>query len=180
MKKIILIIALPLLVFSQNFRIEGLRTELYSKADKNALKKIELSLELEGQKLQDEQAKILDSINTIISSFFYEDIFTESGKNKFKQILIQFSKKKYKIQIDNIYILSINGVKEFDLKEFKRFVSSLDSNAQKQEDLTKTENNLSIKIPEPNQLIKPILENIDENKDEEDSSLNLPIFPPKP
>ncbi|WP_273337251.1 hypothetical protein [Campylobacter avium] len=60
---------------AQSLKIEDLRTELYSKEGKNILKKIELSLEFEGENL--EQNKLKDATNTVISSFFYEDIFTK-------------------------------------------------------------------------------------------------------
>ena len=70
---------------AQSLKIEDLRTELYSKEGKNILKKIELSLEFEGENL--EQNKLKDATNTVISSFFYEDIFTELGKLRFNQSL---------------------------------------------------------------------------------------------
>ncbi|MCW1360712.1 hypothetical protein OLQ22_06400 [Campylobacter jejuni] len=67
--------------------IENFRTDLYSKSTINALKKIEMTLEFEGQNLEQNSAKIKDSINTVISSFFYEDIFTELGKINLKKRL---------------------------------------------------------------------------------------------
>ncbi|MBT0827064.1 hypothetical protein KJQ85_08425, partial [Campylobacter lari] len=68
-------------------------------------------------------------------SYFYEDLFTEVGKNNFKETLLKFSNKKYKTQINNIYILRINSVSQFDLEELKRFVKDLE---KKDEDLKET------------------------------------------
>ncbi|EGK7562631.1 hypothetical protein IO476_001683, partial [Campylobacter coli] len=36
----------------------------------------------------------------------------------------KFIDKKYKIKINDIYILSLSGVEKFDLEEFKRFLES--------------------------------------------------------
>ncbi|HEC1755212.1 TPA: hypothetical protein R1715_001582, partial [Campylobacter lari] len=75
------------------------------------------------------------ALNTIVSSYFYEDLFTEVGKNNFKETLLKFSNKKYKTQIKNIYILKINSVAQFDIEELKRFVKNLE---KKEEDLKET------------------------------------------
>ncbi|MBX1934579.1 hypothetical protein I9Q28_03730, partial [Campylobacter lari] len=64
-----------------------------------------------------------------------EDLFTEVGKNNFKETLLKFSNKKYKTQIKNIYILKINSVAKFDLEEFKRFINDLE---KKDDNIIKT------------------------------------------
>ncbi|AJD06047.1 flagellar basal body-associated FliL family protein [Campylobacter lari] len=120
-------------VYANSLSIEDFRTDLYSKVGNNILKKIEITLEFEGENL--EEKKIIDALNTIISSYFYEDLFTEVGKNNFKETLLKFSNKKYKTQINNIYILRINSVSQFDLEELKRFVKDLE---KKDEDLKET------------------------------------------
>lgn len=109
---------------AQNLEIDKLRTDLYSKSGTNILKKIEISLEFQGDDLQENKNKLIDSINTVISGFFYEDIFTEIGKNNFKKTLEKFVDKKYKIKLNDIYILSLSGIEKFDLEEFKRFLQS--------------------------------------------------------
>ncbi|MCV3428142.1 hypothetical protein L8W41_05245 [Campylobacter sp. IFREMER_LSEM_CL1904] len=121
------IIALLLMFFNihaSSLSIENFRTDLYSKVGNNTLKKIEMNLDFEGENL--DQKKIIDALNTIVSSYFYEDLFTEVGKNNFKETLLKFSNKKYKTQIKNIYILKINSVAKFDLEEFKRFINDLE------------------------------------------------------
>ncbi|MCV3384264.1 flagellar basal body-associated FliL family protein [Campylobacter lari] len=120
-------------IYANSLSIEDFRTDLYSKAGNNTLKKIEMTLDFEGENL--EQKKIIDALNTIVSSYFYEDLFTEVGKNNFKETLLKFSNKKYKTQIKNIYILKVNSVAQFDIEELKRFVKDVE---KKEEDLIET------------------------------------------
>ncbi|MCV3392451.1 hypothetical protein L8V88_05365 [Campylobacter sp. IFREMER_LSEM_CL2101] len=120
-------------IYANSLSIEDFRTDLYSKVGNNTLKKIEMTLDFEGENL--DQKKIIDALNTIVSSYFYEDLFTEVGKNNFKETLLKFSNKKYKTQIKNIYILKINSVSQFDIEELKRFVKDLE---KKDEDLKET------------------------------------------
>lgn len=127
MKKIFLLAFLPLSLNAQNLELDKIRTDLYSKSGANVLKKVEISLEFEGEKLKENENKLTDAVNTVISGFFYEDIFTELGKNNFKKTLEKFIDKKYKIKINDIYILSLSGVEKFDLEEFKRFLESTEA-----------------------------------------------------
>ncbi|ELK4419723.1 hypothetical protein Q6731_000648 [Campylobacter coli] len=124
MKKIFLLAFLSLSLNAQSLELDKIRTDLYSKSGANVLKKIEISLEFEGEKIKENENKLTDAVNTVISGFFYEDIFTELGKNNFKKTLEKFIDKKYKIKINEIYILSLSGVEKFDLEEFKRFLAS--------------------------------------------------------
>lgn len=122
MTKWLLIGLLPLFVYAESFKIEHLRTELYSKAAENTLKKIELSLEFEGENLRANENRLLDSTNTVIASFFYEDIFTELGKMRFKEALSKFASSHYGISVKNVFILSLKGIESFDLDELKSFL----------------------------------------------------------
>ncbi|ECQ5758511.1 hypothetical protein FZV76_09495, partial [Campylobacter jejuni] len=70
---------------AQNLEIDKIRTDLYSKSGANVLKKVEISLEFDGNNLKENENKLIDAVNTVISGFFYEDIFTEIGKNNFKK-----------------------------------------------------------------------------------------------
>ncbi|TXE89037.1 hypothetical protein FPD38_02955 [Campylobacter volucris] len=135
MKWIIFSFVIVANIFANTLSIENFKTDLYSKTGNNILKTIELNLEFEGENL--EEKKIVDALNTIISSYFYEDLFTEIGKTNFKETLLKFSNKKYKTQIKNIYILKVNSVKEFDVEELKKFLQELDS---KEEKITKSQN----------------------------------------
>lgn len=127
MKKIFLLAFLSLSLNAQSLELDKIRTDLYSKSGANVLKKVEISLEFEGEKLKENENKLTDAVNTVISGFFYEDIFTELGKNNFKKTLEKFIDKKYKIKINDIYILSLSGVEKFDLEEFKRFLESTET-----------------------------------------------------
>lgn len=127
MKKIFLLTFLSLSLNAQSLELDKIRTDLYSKSGANVLKKVEISLEFEGEKLKENENKLTDAVNTVISGFFYEDIFTELGKNNFKKTLEKFIDKKYKIKINDIYILSLSGVEKFDLEEFKRFLESTEA-----------------------------------------------------
>lgn len=135
MKWIIFSFIIVVNIFANTLSIENFKTDLYSKTGNNVLKTIELNLEFEGENL--EEKKIIDALNTIISSYFYEDLFTEIGKTNFKETLLKFSNKKYKTQIKNIYLLKVNSVKEFEIEELKKFLQELDS---KEEKITKSQN----------------------------------------
>lgn len=129
MTKWLLIGLLPLFVCAESLKIEHLRTELYSKAAENTLKKIELSLEFEGENLRANENRLLDSTNTVIASFFYEDIFTELGKMRFKEALSKFASSHYGISVKNVFILSLKGIESFDLDELKNFLEDSETPA---------------------------------------------------
>lgn len=85
MKKIFLSVFLVLSLNAQNLEIDKIRTDLYSKSGANVLKKVEI-FEFDGNNLKENENKLIDAVNTVISGFFYEDIFTEIGKNNFKKL----------------------------------------------------------------------------------------------
>lgn len=158
MRTCLLLAFMSVLLFAQNVKIENLRTELYSKTTQGGLKKIELSLEFEGANLSPHQNKLLDSTNIIVASFFYEDLFTELGKMKFKNALSKFINKNYKLNVKNIYILSLKGIEKFDIKELKSFLKD-------SEQAKKKEQNTSIQVPKISPLpdINTLLNDTNEN-----------------
>ena len=180
MKTLIFLCLSIFFIQAQSIKIKDLRTDLYSKEAKNSLKKIELSLEFEGENL--EESKLQDATNTIISSFFYVDIFTELGKLRFKQSLSRYVKQKYKINIKDIYILKLKGVQDFDIEELKSFLKEYESkndNKKEKPDL-KIDENLS--IPKINELddIGKILYDENENLSIDNidpSILEIPSLP---
>ncbi|TDJ80181.1 flagellar basal body-associated FliL family protein [Campylobacter volucris] len=157
MKWIIFSFIIVVNIFANTLSIENFKTDLYSKTGNNVLKTIELNLEFEGENL--EEKKIIDALNTIISSYFYEDLFTEIGKTNFKETLLKFSNKKYKTQIKNIYLLKVNSVKDFDIEELKKFLQELDS---KEEKITKSQN--LVKEEKSTKEEKPIKEEYNSTK----------------
>lgn len=167
MKKCLLLALLSVFIFAQSVKIENLRTELYSKDAQNSLKKVELSLEFEGANLNANHNKLLDSTNTVISSFFYEDLFTELGKMRFKDTLAKFINKTYQLNVKNIYILSLKGIEKFDLKEFKSFLKD-SSNEKEEVKKAIKEQNTSIQVPQI-----PPLPNINTILNESNENVNL-------
>ncbi|WP_291952784.1 flagellar basal body-associated FliL family protein [Campylobacter sp.] len=136
--KIFILCFLILYSIADTISVENFRTDLYTKTGNNILKKIELDLEFEGNKL--EENKIKDALNTIISSYFYEDLFTEVGKNNFKDTLLKFSNKKFDIEeLKNFLKDNLKQDKEDiarfqELKNQKKYVGE-DTNKTKISDL---------------------------------------------
>lgn len=147
LKKCLALALVSVFALAQSVKIENVRTELYSKSAPNSLKKVEFSLEFEGANLFSNENKLLDSTNTVVASFFYEDLFTELGKMKFKDTLMKFINKKYQLGVKNVYILSLKGVEKFDIKEFKSFLE--ESTEEKKEEIKRVvnEQNSSISVP---------------------------------
>lgn len=147
LKKCLVLALVSVFALAQSVKIENVRTELYSKSAANTLKKVEFSLEFEGANLFSNENKLLDSTNTVVASFFYEDLFTELGKMKFKDTLMKFINKKYQLGVKNVYILSLKGVEKFDIKEFKSFLE--ESTEEKKEEIKRVvnEQNSSISVP---------------------------------
>lgn len=188
MKKIFLLAFLSLSLNAQSLELDKIRTDLYSKSGANVLKKVEISLEFEGEKLKENENKLTDAVNTVISGFFYEDIFTELGKNNFKKTLEKFIDKKYKIKINDIYILSLSGVEKFDLEEFKRFLESTEAKEKNVgSEVKKALDNLeipqapavpnisNIKAPQIDQLFKDDnTQNQEDNREIDINTLDIP------
>lgn len=152
MKKLILLTLVFSTLLADSVRFDSLRTELYSKNEANTLRKIDLGLEFEGASLGTKKSQILDATNSVISAFFYEDIFTERGKIVFKDKLINYLAQKYGIHVRNIFILSVKGVEKFDLDELKSFLKDSEKgvsskNSPKSPKNKTTEQNLSMQIP---------------------------------
>ncbi len=189
MKKIFLTAFFVFNLNAQLLQLDKIRTDLYSKNGVNTLKKVELSLELDGDNLKENKNKLIDSINTVISGFFYEDIFTEIGKNNFKKTLKKFADKKYKIKLEDIYILSLVGIEKFDIEELKRFLESVEAKENNiNNKVKKALENLEIpKIPTlstPNvefQQVEQLFKNNKDNYDDTEiniNNLNIPKITP--
>ncbi|MCI7103704.1 MAG: hypothetical protein MR927_05895, partial [Campylobacter sp.] len=66
---------------------------------------------------------IIDAIIVIVSSFYELDLMSSMVKEAFKDAIKKYSARKYKIKIDDVYILSL---KEIDNIDIKRLVKQLD------------------------------------------------------
>lgn len=117
MKKLIIFLLLFCNLYANSVKISDFISDVYSKD--SSLKQIKLSLEFIADDLNEKNSYLLDSLNSVIASYFYEDLFTELGKANFKKTLIKYLAKKYSINIDEILILELkSSINSEELKEF--------------------------------------------------------------
>lgn len=105
--RLVLIFLLAIFCNAKSIEIQDFESDLYSK--NGGLKKVQLSVKIIGDNVDKELDYITDSLNMIISSYFYEDLFTESGKEKFKQTLIKYLGKKYSVNIDQVLFIKLKS-----------------------------------------------------------------------
>ena len=110
-----LLFLLQLSLFSGVFEIKEFESDIFSR-DGNKLRQVALSMWMEGENLDKYGYQITDALNIIISSFYLEDLFTSKGKEQFKASLKKYTKKKYGITINTLY-----------LNKFKRANTALDA-----------------------------------------------------
>lgn len=95
-------------LFAQMFHVEDFSSEVFSKLHKKPVP-ISISLVFDGRYVEDESYKIVDSLNIVIGSFYFEDLITSQGKENLKKAIIAYCSKKYGVDIDNIYIQKMNS-----------------------------------------------------------------------
>ena len=108
-------------LFGADFEIKNLEVDLYSKTS-SEMKKISMDLHIFTNEVAKSSA-IKDAINVIVSSFYAQDLMSSKGNEAFKEAIKKYSASKYKIKIDDVYILSL---KEIDNIDIKRLVKQLD------------------------------------------------------
>ena len=108
-------------LFGADFEIKNLEVDLYSKTSAE-MKKISMDLHIFTSEVAKSSA-IKDAINVIVSSFYAQDLMSSKGKEAFKEAIKKYSASKYKIKIDDVYILSL---KEIDNIDIARLVKQLD------------------------------------------------------
>ena len=108
-------------LFGADFEIKNLEVDLYSKTS-SEMKKISMDLHIFTREVAKASA-IKDAINVIVSSFYAQDLMSSKGKEAFKEAIKKYSASKYKIKIDDVYILSL---KEIDNIDIARLVKQLD------------------------------------------------------
>lgn len=108
-------------LFGADFEIKNLEVDLYSKTS-SEMKKISMDLHIFTNEVAKSSA-IKDTINVIVSSFYAQDLMSSKGKEAFKEAIKKYSASKYKIKIDDVYILSL---KEIDNIDIARLVKQLD------------------------------------------------------
>jgi hypothetical protein len=122
MKKIAYLLLIVSSLFSDTIHIDKLQSDLFSK-EGNRLKKIEISLQLEGRNLRTNRYKIVDALNIILSSFYIEDLFTSKGKERFKEQLKKYIQKKYQVDIDFVYLKSFQL--KYETASIEEFINAL-------------------------------------------------------
>ena len=108
-------------LFGADFEIKNLEVDLYSKTS-SEMKKISMDLHIFTSEVA-KSSGIKDAINVIVSSFYAQDLMSSKGKEAFKEAIKKYSASKYKIKIDDVYILSL---KEIDNIDIARLVKQLD------------------------------------------------------
>jgi hypothetical protein len=109
MKKLIILCITILLLQAQTLHVDHFTTDIFSSSSKG-LKKIEMSLIIEGRYVEDENYKVIDALNVIIGSFYVENLATSQGKESLKKLLKEYSAKKHSVDIDDIYIINFETV----------------------------------------------------------------------
>lgn len=97
-------------VAEETFQIDNFEVSLFSKLAKEPVQ-IETSMIFEGRDIEVEDYKIIDALNIVISSFYAENLLTSQGKEGLKKAIINYTKDKYSIGIDAIYIQKLNIIK---------------------------------------------------------------------
>ena len=102
-KMLFILLLINTFVQAEVYEVSNFQSDIFSKKG-NSLKKVTLSLRIEGRDLQENDYKITDALNIIISSFYLEDLFTSKGKEQFKNSLSHYLEKKYNVEADVIYL----------------------------------------------------------------------------
>jgi hypothetical protein len=97
------------------FQVSDFEVSIFSKLSKTPVQ-IETSMIFEGRDVEVYDFKIIDALNVVIGSFYAESLLTSKGKEGLKQAIINYTKDKYAIDIDNIYIQKFNIVKNITAK----------------------------------------------------------------
>ena len=105
-----LILLSSVLFAEETLQVNNFEVSLFSKLSKKTVQ-LETSMIFEGRDVEIEDYKIIDALNVVISSFYVENLLTSKGKEGLKQAIINYTKDKYSLGIDEIYIQKLNVVK---------------------------------------------------------------------
>ncbi|WP_331773836.1 flagellar basal body-associated FliL family protein [Sulfurospirillum sp. 1612] len=111
MKKIMIFLVLCATVglYAQMLHVDDFSSEVFSKVKKKPVS-ISISLVFDGRDVEEEHYKIIDALNIIIGSFYFEDLVTSQGKENMKKAIIKYCSNKYGVDIDHIYIQKMNAL----------------------------------------------------------------------
>ena len=131
MKKIFALVFAAVMAFAETLNVDNFETDLYSRDAKSSIKKVSVSLRLEGRDVADNEAYVLDALNVVIGSFYVEDLLTSLGKEKFKETLVKYAAKKHSIDIDEVLIISLKTVREPNIEELLEALKNVKTTGSK-------------------------------------------------
>lgn len=131
MKKIFALAFAAVMAFAETLNIDNFETDLYSRDAKSSIKKVSISLRLEGRDVVDNEAYVLDALNVVIGSFYVEDLLTSLGKEKFKETLAKYTAKKHSVDIDEVLIISLKTVGEPNIEELLEALKNVKTTGSK-------------------------------------------------
>lgn len=131
MKKIFALAFAAVMAFAETLNIDNFETDLYSRDAKSSIKKVSISLRLEGRDVVDNEAYVLDALNVVIGSFYVEDLLTSLGKEKFKDTLAKYTAKKHSVDIDEVLIISLKTVHEPNIEELLEALKNVKTTGSK-------------------------------------------------
>ena len=131
MKKIFALAFAAVMAFAETLNIDNFETDLYSRDAKSSIKKVSISLRLEGRDVVDNEAYVLDALNVVIGSFYVEDLLTSLGKEKFKETLAKYTAKKHSVDIDEVLIISLKTVREPNIEELLEALKNVKATGSK-------------------------------------------------
>ena len=131
MKKIFALAFATVMAFAETLNIDNFETDLYSRDAKSSIKKVSISLRLEGRDVVDNEAYVLDALNVVIGSFYVEDLLTSLGKEKFKETLAKYTAKKHSVDIDEVLIISLKTVREPNIEELLEALKNVKTTGSK-------------------------------------------------
>ena len=131
MKKIFALAFAAVMAFAETLNIDNFETDLYSRDAKSSIKKVSISLRLEGRDVVDNEAYVLDALNVVIGSFYVEDLLTSLGKEKFKETLAKYTAKKHSVDLDEVLIISLKTVREPNIEELLEALKNVKTTGSK-------------------------------------------------
>ena len=131
MKKIFALAFAAVMAFAETLNVDNFETDLYSRDAKSSIKKVSVSLRLEGRDVADNEAYVLDALNVVIGSFYVEDLLTSLGKEKFKETLAKYTAKKHSVDIDEVLIISLKIVREPNIEELLEALKNVKTTGSK-------------------------------------------------
>ena len=131
MKKIFALAFAAVMAFAETLNIDNFETDLYSRDAKSSIKKVSISLRLEGRDVVDNEAYVLDALNVVIGSFYVEDLLTSLCKEKFKETLAKYTAKKHSVDIDEVLIISLKTVREPNIEELLEALKNVKTTGSK-------------------------------------------------